>query len=319
LSHTVVLDHNVPQLYLRDDAALVFFKNVYEAGRLGTFLDATLLTVRLWKDDVDGAFVRDCENSVGFAMRPSEGDAGKKATREDFYKLAHKWHVRVGKAFINCLEESEYMTVRNSLAVLTRVTSEFPATKRVGAHILRAAEKIQKTDTRRDLKTVAARYLAMLTKAKVNWVSEHGFNPHHPMDAKELEQKAAQEKKSKRRSAPRATPKPRKRRAPRRNATEAAGEAAAREAAPPTPASTRRKRTRKKKVRRSPRAHGSSRPRKRRAPLRDPRAIATGTCARRRRRATAAAAARSAAATTTPAARTLRPSRTPLSGSAATI
>jgi len=35
----------------------------------------------------------------------------------------------------------------------------------------------------------------MLTKAKVNWVSEHGFNPHHPMDAKELEQKAAQEKK----------------------------------------------------------------------------------------------------------------------------
>jgi hypothetical protein len=74
------------------------------------------LTVRLWKDDVDGAFVRDCENSVGFAMRPSEGDAGKKATREDFYKLAHKWHVRVGKAFINCLEESEYMTVRNSLA-----------------------------------------------------------------------------------------------------------------------------------------------------------------------------------------------------------
>jgi THO complex subunit 2 len=173
----------------------VFFKNVYEAGRLGTFLDATLLTVRLWKDDVDGAFVRDCENSVGFAMRPSEGDAGKKATREDFYKLAHKWHVRVGKAFINCLEESEYMTVRNSLAVLTRVTSEFPATKRVGAHILRAAEKIQKTDTRRDLKTVAARYLAMLTKAKVNWVSEHGFNPHHPMDAKELEQKAAQERK----------------------------------------------------------------------------------------------------------------------------
>ena len=174
---------------------LCFSRTVYEAGRLGTFLDATLLTVRLWKDDVDGAFVRDCENSVGFAMRPSEGDAGKKASREDFYKLAHKWHVRVGKAFINCLEESEYMTVRNALAVLTRVTSEFPATKRVGAHILRAAEKIQKTDTRRDLKTVAARYLAMLTKAKVNWVSEHGFNPHHPMDAKELEQKAAQEKK----------------------------------------------------------------------------------------------------------------------------
>ena len=109
---------------------------------------------------------RDCEDSVGFAMRPSEGDAGKKVSREDFYKLAHKWHVRVGKAFINCLEETEYMSLRNALAVLTRVTSEFPATRRVGAHILRAAEKIQKTDARGDLKTVAARYLAMLNKAK---------------------------------------------------------------------------------------------------------------------------------------------------------
>ena len=180
---------------------LSFSRTNYEAGRLGTFLGATLATVRRWKDDVDGAFARDCEDSVGFAMRPSEGDAGKKASREDFYKLAHKWHVRVGKAFINCLEETEYMSLRNALAVLTRVTSEFPATRRVGAHILRAAEKIQKTDARGDLKTVAARYLAMLNKAKSGWVSDHGFNPHHPMDAKELEEKAARERNAAERAA----------------------------------------------------------------------------------------------------------------------
>ena len=147
---------------------LSFSRTNYEAGRLGTFLGATLATVRCWKDDVDGAFARDCEDSVGFAMRPSEGDAGKKVSREDFYKLAHKWHVRVGKAFINCLEETEYMPLRNALAVLTRVTSEFPATRRVGAHILRAAEKIQKTDARGDLKTVAARYLAMLNLSLIH-------------------------------------------------------------------------------------------------------------------------------------------------------
>ena len=180
---------------------LSFSRTNYEAGRLGTFLGATLATVRCWKDDVDGAFARDCEDSVGFAMRPSEGDAGKKVSREDFYKLAHKWHVRVGKAFINCLEETEYMPLRNALAVLTRVTSEFPATRRVGAHILRAAEKIQKTDARGDLKTVAARYLAMLNKAKSGWVSDHGFNPHHPMDAKELEEKAARERNAAERAA----------------------------------------------------------------------------------------------------------------------
>ena len=180
---------------------LSFSRTNYEAGRLGTFLGATLATVRRWKDDVDGAFARDCEDSVGFAMRPSEGDAGKKASREDFYKLAHKWHVRVGKAFINCLEETEYMSLRNALAVLTRVTSEFPATRRVGAHILRAAEKIQKTDARGDLKTVAARYLAMLNKAKSGWVSDHGFNPHHPMDAKELEEKAARARNAAERAA----------------------------------------------------------------------------------------------------------------------
>ena len=116
---------------------LAFSRTTYEAGRLGTFLNETLAKVRLWKDDADGAFARECEDSVGFALNPSEGEKGKKASREDFYKLAHKWHVRVGKAFINCLEETEYMSLRNALAVLTRVTSEFPATRRVGAHILR--------------------------------------------------------------------------------------------------------------------------------------------------------------------------------------
>ena len=181
--------------------ALSFSRTNYEAGRLGTFLKATLLTLKRWKDDVDGVFEKDCKDSVGFAMRPSEGDSGKKCTREEFYKLAHKWHIRVGKAFINCLEEKEYMTLRNALAVLTRITEVFPAMHRVGAHILRATEKIQKNDERGDLKTVASRYLAMLSKAKPSWVTDHGFNPHHPMDTKEKEQLLLKEKREQERLA----------------------------------------------------------------------------------------------------------------------
>ena len=262
---------------------LSFSRTNYEAGRLGTFLGATLATVRCWKDDVDGAFARDCEDSVGFAMRPSEGDAGKKVSREDFYKLAHKWHVRVGKAFINCLEETEYMSLRNALAVLTRVTSEFPATRRVGAHILRAAEKIQKTDARGDLKTVAARYLAMLNKAKSGWVSDHGFNPHHPMDAKELEEKAARERNAaeraarETRTADKSNADNKSRGAPKRDGgggSERAGAAETEKGGGKTPALSAgaREFTPTK-------APGAGPP---------PAAIATGACARRRRRATAA-------------------------------
>jgi hypothetical protein len=89
---------------------------------LGTFLKRTLETLHRWKDDEDSCFEHECSDSVGFAMRPSEGDSGKKATREELYKLAHKWHIRCGKAFINALEQSEYVPLRNALAVLTRVT-----------------------------------------------------------------------------------------------------------------------------------------------------------------------------------------------------
>ena len=84
--------------------------------------------------------------------------------------------------------------------VLTKVVKVFPAISRIGAHILRKVEKIKENDERGDLKTMAARYLAMLQREKPRWKADNHFNPYLPPDPKEKE-KEERERKAKEEAA----------------------------------------------------------------------------------------------------------------------
>ena len=83
------------------------------------------------------------------------------------------------------------MEIRNGMMVLTKMVKVFPAISRIGMHTIKRVEKIKESDERGDLKTIAARYLAMLMKERPTWKADNVFNPYLPPDPKEKEAKEA--------------------------------------------------------------------------------------------------------------------------------
>ena len=179
-------------------AQLVFSCTEYEAGRLGKFLNETLTQLSVWKGD-EATYEKECTAVSGFNMKFAD-PSSKKVSYEEFVKLVYKWHLRIAKSFLSCLEGDNYLEIRNSLMVLTKVVKVFPAISRIGAHILRKVEKIKENDERGDLKTMAARYLAMLQREKPRWKADNHFNPYLPPDPKEKE-KEERERKAKEEAA----------------------------------------------------------------------------------------------------------------------
>ena len=65
--------------------------------------------------------------SGGGGKTPS--DAASKEDHLDFenYRhVCHKWHFKITKSIINCLESGDYLLIRNSLIILTKIAPFFP-------------------------------------------------------------------------------------------------------------------------------------------------------------------------------------------------
>ena len=62
------------------------------------------------------------------------------------------------KAFATCLDSKEYMQVRNSIIILTKIESFFPRLRKIGASLEKSIATIVETEEREDLKVMALRY-----------------------------------------------------------------------------------------------------------------------------------------------------------------
>ena len=78
---------------------------------------------------------------------------------DELREHAYKFHCRLSKAFMKCLEEEEYMAIRNVLAVGAKIVEHSPAVSRLGAHIMKRVDAVKTKDARGDIKTVAPRRL----------------------------------------------------------------------------------------------------------------------------------------------------------------
>lgn len=96
---------------------------------------------------------------------------------EEFRSVMFKWHKNMTTAFRNCLESRDYMHVRNALAVLEKIVSQYP---QVDFHGVSIEEKVNviaaKTETRGDLQVRAQGYLALLRKSSKTWVTAAKFS-----------------------------------------------------------------------------------------------------------------------------------------------
>lgn len=96
---------------------------------------------------------------------------------EEFRSVMFKWHKFLTVAFRNCLESRDYMHVRNALAVLEKISGQFPQIDSHGAMLEANVNSIaSKAETRGDLQVRAQGYLALLRKSSKSWVTAARFS-----------------------------------------------------------------------------------------------------------------------------------------------
>ncbi|KAF8572258.1 hypothetical protein P879_00812 [Paragonimus westermani] len=152
-----------------------------EAHRYGRFLCAVLELVMRWHSSEE-LFNSECGQFPGFVTVFRKGsDANTKADQlqfENYRHVVHKWHYRITKATVACLESGSYVQIRNALIILTRILPQYPRILQFGSAVERRVLKLkeEEKDRRPDLKALAFSYAGLLLPRKAKWVSEEEFH-----------------------------------------------------------------------------------------------------------------------------------------------
>uniref|UniRef100_A0AAY4AW48 THO complex subunit 2 n=1 Tax=Denticeps clupeoides TaxID=299321 RepID=A0AAY4AW48_9TELE len=154
-----------------------------ESRRYGRFLCCMLETVTRWHSD-RAIYEKECGNYPGFLtiFRASGFDGGNKADQldyENFRHVVHKWHYKLTKASVHCLETGEYTHIRNILIVLTKILPYYPKVLNLGQALECRVHKIcqEEKEKRPDLYALAMGYSGQLKGRKQHMVPENEF--HH--------------------------------------------------------------------------------------------------------------------------------------------
>ncbi|XP_067085203.1 THO complex subunit 2 [Osmerus mordax] len=154
-----------------------------ESRRYGRFLCCMLETVTRWHSD-RAVYEKECGNYPGFVtiFRATGFDGGNKADQvdyENFRHVVHKWHYKLTKASVHCLETGEYTHIRNILIVLTKILPCYPKVLNLGQALECRVHKIclEEKEKRPDLYALAMGYSGQLKGRRAHMVPENEF--HH--------------------------------------------------------------------------------------------------------------------------------------------
>ena len=62
---------------------------------------------------------------------------------ENYRHVCHKWHYKIAKALVVCLESKDYVQIRNALTVLTKILPFFPVIQNLSNVIEKRIEKVR--------------------------------------------------------------------------------------------------------------------------------------------------------------------------------
>ncbi len=162
-----------------------------EARRYGRFLLGLLETVMAWHTDAS-VFEQECGNHPGFltifrnALSSTQTQSNKQEQLdyENYRHVCHKWHYKLTKSFIVCLESKEYLQMRNALIILTKISSHYPKLTSFCSALEKRVEKIKQVekDKRQDIYTLASAYLGQLKMKKSQMLEESEFHQKEVTD-----------------------------------------------------------------------------------------------------------------------------------------
>ncbi|XP_055386448.1 THO complex subunit 2 [Condylostylus longicornis] len=152
-----------------------------EATRYGRFLCAMLETVMKWHSD-QNVFNKECASFPGFVtkFRVSNqfSEANDQVGYENYRHVCHKWHYKITKAIVVCLDSKDYMQIRNALIILMRILPHFPVLTKLSQIIERKVEKVREEEKnqRPDLFVLASSYIGQLKTRAANMIKESDFH-----------------------------------------------------------------------------------------------------------------------------------------------
>ncbi|XP_048481158.1 THO complex subunit 2 isoform X2 [Plutella xylostella] len=171
-----------------------------EAARYGTFLCSVLGTAMRWHGD-KAAFQQECAHYPGFVTKYRVSnqftEANDHVGYENYRHVCHKWHYKVTKAMVVCLDSRDYVQTRNALLVLARVLPHFPALHKLAMIIQRKIEKVKEEEKtqRPDLYVLATGYSGQLRNRQPSMMRESDF--HQVVNLQPAEKKAAPKEEAK--------------------------------------------------------------------------------------------------------------------------
>ena len=83
---------------------------------------------------------------------------------ENYRHVVHKWHFKIAKALVVCLESKDYVQIRNALIILTKILPHFPVIVKLNGVVEKRIEKVcdEEKESRKDLYIKAMSYSGQL-------------------------------------------------------------------------------------------------------------------------------------------------------------
>ncbi|KAG3194289.1 THO complex subunit 2 [Phytophthora cactorum] len=150
-------------------SAIVLCATEREASNFGIFMKETLGLILRWYQN--GATYDDeaIHGKIGLSL--DLHDDKKRLAHRQFKSAYARWHKQLELVYTTALSSGEYMPIRNSLVVLTKLIDVFPAGRGTAHVVLNIVEKLTNED-REDIKIMAKRYFALLTKRKTSLIDD---------------------------------------------------------------------------------------------------------------------------------------------------
>merc|ERR1712228_734890 len=110
-------------------------------------------------------------------MGKANGNDSDTVDFENYRHVCHKWHYKIAKALVVCLESKNFVPIRNSLIVLTKIIQHFPAIQNLATVIEKRVEKVceEEKEKRQDLYIKARSYQGQLVSRKAKMMKEGDF------------------------------------------------------------------------------------------------------------------------------------------------
>ncbi|KAI5476268.1 Tho2 protein [Pseudohyphozyma bogoriensis] len=171
--HTALL---YDKLLTQEVGPFLFSCSENEARNFARFLFDILSQLHAWiKDSELYKKQAIAPDTCGFhrqGPKPLPIAEGDYLIHEKIYWMWRKWQNSMMSGFRLGFDSGEYMCIKNSILVLTKIAPSFPTIFATGQKLLDSVNALIAKETREDLKILAQGYKAVLEKRKKHWVEK---------------------------------------------------------------------------------------------------------------------------------------------------